>query len=350
MMAASHYPQAFLLQFLLVLLCSTTIVLGFQARTSSSSTIGARLVHGTALFQNPADADKNNAPPEKLSVRLNKVFKASHSRRQADRVIEEGRVDVNGEQSYGCMVIPYKDVVELDGQIITGWEQMNGFVIPSDGASTTTTPTISGGLEYVKYWKPRGVVCTTDRRVRDNIIDVIQQGGYQPKHRVYPVGRLDKDSSGLILLTSDGRLPNASLRRSQKQPKIYRVDVDRPLEKHDVEHLRDGIVITTVAQRDGKSKPLTAKTKPCLVYQVSPTCCEITLTEGRNRQIRKMMDALGYDVYDLHRVRFGKISLDDLDYEGDWKRLDGLEMEWIETLLKDAAEDAAEELAEYESE
>jgi 23S rRNA pseudouridine2604 synthase len=259
-------------------------------------------------------------------IRLNKVLKATLSRRQADKVIQEGRVSVNGETSYGCMVVPHKDVVELDGNTVQGWEKMNSL----DDAATPA----AGGLEYVKYWKPRGVICTTDRSIDYNIIDEITQyGGYRPKHRVYPVGRLDKDSSGLILLTSDGRLPNASLRKDQKQPKVYQVTVDRPLSEQDLDYLRDGIVITTVAQRDGNAKALTAKTKPCLVDLVSPYCCDITLMEGRNRQIRKMMDALGYKVFDLHRIEFGEITLSNLDRAGQWTRLNGKEMAWIEMML-----------------
>jgi pseudouridine synthase len=334
------FPSLLLL-LVLLLLCSNNGALGFQATPT------ARRLHGTTaptrLFQ--STTDNNNDAVEQ--IRLNKVFKASLSRRQADRVIEEGRVEVNGEVTYGCMVVPYQDIVELDGTVIKGWEQMNGLRQNTNSGSPAAP--VSDTFEYVKYWKPRGVVCTTDRNIRDNIIDVItKSGGYRPKHRVYPVGRLDKDSSGLILLTSDGRLPNNSLRRSQKQPKVYQVEVDRPLSDVDIDNLRNGIVITTVAQRDGKSKPLTAKTKQCQVYKVSETCCEVTLTEGRNRQIRKMMDALGYEVVDLHRVRFGNIAIDDMMNEGDWKRLDGLEMEWIEKILEETADD--DNFEEYEEE
>jgi 23S rRNA pseudouridine2604 synthase len=338
MMLSVLQRSPFLLPSLLLLLCSNG-ALGFHSTTST-----ARLLHRTTrLFQ----ATESSSNVEQ--IRLNKVFKASLSRRQADRVIEEGRVVVNGEVTYGCMVVPYQDVVELDGTVVKGWEQMNGLGQKSSSGGSAAAAPVSDTFEYVKYWKPRGVVCTTDRNIRDNIIDVIMRsGGYRPKHRVYPVGRLDKDSSGLILLTSDGRLPNNSLRRSQKQPKVYQCEVDRPLSDVDIDNLRNGIVITTIAQRDGKSKPLTARTKQCQVYKVSETCCEITLMEGRNRQIRKMMDALGYEVVDLHRVRFGNIAIDDMMNEGDWKRLDGLEMEWIEKILEETAED--DNFVDYEKE
>lgn len=263
------------------------------------------------------------------AIRLNKVFKATHSRREADRMIQEGRVAINGVVSYGDMVVPFQDTVTLDGVPVYGWEEMNAI------RPVSTTLPRETDFEYIKYYKPRGVICTTDRRIKGNIIDALtNQSGYQPKHRVYPVGRLDKDSSGLILITSDGRLPNASLRHHRKQPKFYRVRVDRPLNDQDLMELRSGVVITTVAQRDGKSKPLTAKTKPCSIVSLGPRDVEIILEEGRNRQIRKMMEALGYEVIRLHRIRFGEISLDKDMTAGDWKALNKKELGWIHSILQ----------------
>ena len=285
-------------------------------------------------------------------IRLNKVLKATHSRREADRLIQDGRVTVNGHVSHGCMVVPHHDVVRLDGKRVLGWEQMNSISSSPDSVADeqrrkqnqerinhrTDAACKIGHFEYVKYWKPRGVICTTDRRISGNIIDAItsKQSGYRPQHRVYPVGRLDKDTTGLILLTSDGRLPNASLRLKEKQSKLYQVYVDRPLTADVVQRLRDGVVITTVAQRDRTSKPLTARTKPCTVQIIPNTQnygCEITLQEGRNRQIRKMMSKLGYTVVELHRVQFGLITLQDLSDPGDWKKLSKHEMKYIESLV-----------------
>ena len=111
---------------------------------------------------------------------------------------------------------------------------------------------------------------------------------------------------------------------------------DRPLTADVVQRLRDGVVITTVAQRDRTSKPLTARTKPCTVQIIPNTQnygCEITLQEGRNRQIRKMMSKLGYTVVELHRVQFGLITLQDLSDPGDWKKLSKHEMKYIESLV-----------------
>lgn len=288
------------------------------------------------------DKDHSSPTPSTISpIRLNKVFKATHSRREADTIIQEGRVAVNGIVSFGDMVVPYHDKITLDGKLVQGWEKMNGLIQPQVTSSEKTNgSTVTPNFEYVKYYKPRGVICTTDQRIKGNIIDALtKHSGYRPKHRVYPVGRLDKDSSGLILLTSDGRLPNASLRREQKQPKVYRVRVDRPIGDDDLKSLRSGITITTVAQRDGKSKPLTAPTKPCIVTLLSPRDVEIVLEEGRNRQIRKMMAALGYEVLLLHRVRFGNISLDRDMCDGDWKVLNMEELQWITSILEESPED-----------
>lgn len=307
--------------------------------------------HFTRVSSNKNFKDEEpSSPPRQqqqssTTIRLNKVFKATHSRREADRIIQDGRVAINGQVSFGDMVTPFVDEISLDGKLIDGWEAMNG-ILPTensesvttaagkiDASSTVASPS-TDTFEYVKYYKPRGVVCTTDERIRGNIIDALTtKSGYLPKHRVYPVGRLDKDSTGLILITSDGRLPNASLRREQKQSKVYRVRVDRPLQDDDLEELRSGIVITTVAQRDGKSKPLTAKTKPCIVTSLGLREVEIILQEGRNRQIRKMMAALGYDVLKLHRVGFGQISLDRDMKAGDYKVLNTKELQWIESIL-----------------
>lgn len=194
------------------------------------------------------------------AIRLNKVFKATHSRREADKLIASGRISVNGkavESKGGFFVVPYRDEIALDGNIIHGWEKMNAITIqntPSQGESDNnkgqsdqrrkpagTRMDLGAStkqFEYVKYFKPLGVTCTTDRRVRDNIIDSILYDGLNPRHRIFPVGRLDKETSGLIILTSDGRMVNAVLRGEKKQPKIYKVKVDGRLEEQDLQRLR----------------------------------------------------------------------------------------------------------------
>lgn len=157
------------------------------------------------------------------------------------------------------------------------------------------------------------------------------------------MGRLDKETSGLILLTSDGRLPNAALRSKFKQPKTYMVRTNRPVSMEDVQKLRDGVVITTTAQRDGnRAKALTAPTLPCQVRAVGGNerrdsrVLEIVLREGRNRQIRKMLSTLNYRVVDLHRKTFMTITLDPLEGPGDWKPLSKQEMEIVSQVIERA--------------
>lgn len=282
-------------------------------------------------------------------IRINKVLKKTHSRRQADQLIADGRLSVNNEpvHSAGQRVIPYQDVIRLDGKIVEGWEKLNYFSSDDSQQSTPTTIQHKASqpvFEYIKYWKPIGVTCTTDRRIKDNLIDALLYDGCNPKSRIFPVGRLDKDTSGIILMTSDGRLPNASLRGKYKHPKTYMVKANRPVSESDIQQLREGLVITTVAQRDGnRSKPLTAPTLPCDVRLVQSQYAsrqnldsrilEITLVEGRNRQIRKMMEALGYRVLGLHRKEFMGITLDGLDGEGDWSCLSEIEMDIVQKVM-----------------
>ena len=298
-------------------------------------------------------------------IRLNKVLKATHSRRQADKIIAEGRVSVNGETSYGCMVQPFVDNVCLDGKPIQGWEDWNAIPITvstdndenndskrqrTETATQSTTQSRSNTFSYIKYWKPRGVICTTDRSVSGNILDQLEQhDGCHVRRdfsRLYPVGRLDKDTTGLLLLTNDGRLPNAALRKEHKQTKVYNVRARWMLDDHDLDCLSQGVVITTVAQRDGKkAAPLTAPTLPCRVDRLDGRSCRIYLTEGRNRQIRRMLQAIDNEVVDLHRVSFGGggkhkggvISLRGLDGPGDWQELEGEEMGLIDEILERAS-------------
>lgn len=184
---------------------------------------------------------------ERDGIRLNKVFKATHSRREADKLIESGRVCINGtpvQTKGGMRVIPYRDEISLDGKIIRGWERMNAIDENNNDVGTHGNQIDVGGdlntssFEYVKYYKPRGVTCTTDLRIDCNIIDAIRSDGYHPKHRVYPVGRLDKDTSGLIILTSDGRMVNSVLRGERKQEKVYNVMVNGRLDDEHLQLLR----------------------------------------------------------------------------------------------------------------
>ncbi len=218
--------------------------------------------------------------PSGGGIRLNKVFKATHSRREADALIESGRVCVNGMKveasNVGKKVVPFQDVISLDGKVIDGWEAMNainkreiqnntqmqiriakdhrsqsGFHNHGDKhidsfndddhhhRTNNAASSSSSSFEYIKYYKPVGVTCTTDSRIKDNIIDdLIHNHGYRPRHRVYPVGRLDKETSGLILLTSDGRVVNSVLRGENKHAKVYNVMVNDSLTEEDLQRLR----------------------------------------------------------------------------------------------------------------
>lgn len=330
----------------------------------------------TILEATPSD---NNHHQQSNRIRLNKVFKKTHSRREADRLIEEGRVSVNGERvatKGGFFVVPYVDEVSLDGKIVEGWEEMN--YIDNDSISkkainknpsqhkacttnqrnNTTNNTSKPKFEYIKYWKPRGVICTTDTNIPGNIIDEMRiHDGYDPPVRVYPVGRLDKETTGIILLTSDGRLPNAALRKQHKRPKVYEVRVNPPIgppesrkAQDTLEQLRNGVVISTETVRNGVRKTLKAPTEPCKVEQINDQWIRITLREGRNRQVRKMTQAVGHRTVELERVSFAGIPLEPgLRGPGDWDYLRGNELEIVRDMIRVAVDAQAAEGAYWES-
>ena len=265
---------------------------------------------------------------------MNKCFKDFTSRRNADRLVASSAVTVNGAVvAAGAMVFP-GDVVELRGERVR-WETLN-VIDESRESATSSSPAASRGsrFKYVKYWKPRGVTCTTDARDRTNIVDAVNY----PDARLFPVGRLDKDSTGLILLTSDGRLPNAALRSGRKRDKKYLVVVDAVVRPEDVRMLRDGVVISTPVQRDRVDRVLTARTLPCEIDVVGARTLEITLREGRNRQIRRMLDAVGYRVINLHRTEIMGIGLRGTR-EGRWVECDEEELGIIRRCIAEA-EDA----------
>ena len=267
---------------------------------------------------------EKRTPRASNGVRVNKCFKDFTSRRESDKLVEQGRVTVNGAvASAGARVFP-GDIVRLDGDPID-WETKNQNVGSTDA------------FRYVKYWKPRGITCTTDRRDRTNILDAVRY-----PERVFPVGRLDKDSTGLILLTSDGRLPNAALRARARKEKKYVVRLDRPAREADLRTLREGVVISTPVRRDKVDRIVTARTLPCDVRfargngkesRDSARDVAVTLREGRNRQIRRMFDAVGYVVQDLHRTEIMGIGLEGLTV-GRWKECSPKEMELIRACLQ----------------
>ena len=216
-------------------------------------------------------------------MRLNKFISESGkaSRRGADKLIEEGRVKINGRKAkIGDQVKP-GDEVMVNGQRIR----------------------LARNNVYLALNKPVGITCTTEKNVKGNIVDLVNH-----PLRVFNIGRLDKDSDGLILLTNDGDIVNEILRAENNHEKEYIVSVDKPITPEFVEKMSKGVRI------------LGTKTLPCKVEQLSKYEFKIILTQGLNRQIRRMCEALGYEVYRLQRVRIMNIHLGNLPV-GQWRDL-----------------------------
>jgi pseudouridine synthase len=221
--------------------------------------------------------------------RLNKYIADSGycSRREADRLIGEGRVRVDGRTGgLGDRVLP-GSVVEVDGHSLTG----------------------DGEKVYLLLNKPRGIVCTADPREPMNVVDYI---GYPT--RVFPVGRLDKDSEGLLLLTSDGEIVNRMLRAAGGHEKEYEVTIDRPVTPEFVNRMMGGVPI------------LDTVTLPCRVRRTGECSFNIILVQGLNRQIRRMCEALGVRVTHLRRVRLMNLRLGGLK-PGQWRELTPRELD-----------------------
>ncbi len=212
---------------------------------------------------------------ESPGVRINKYLsEIGHcSRRAADKLIDQGRVKVNGTiVVMGQKVVP-KDTIEVDGILVEDQQEKN---------------------VYIAFNKPRGIVCTTDTRVeKDNIIDYINYPS-----RIFPIGRLDKMSEGLILLTNDGDIVNKILRARNNHEKEYIVTVNKPVTTEFIEKMANGIPI------------LDTVTKKCFVEQIHKKQFRIVLTQGLNRQIRRMCEYLDYRVIKLKRIRIMNINLD----------------------------------------
>ncbi len=266
-------------------------------------------------------------------IRLNKCLE-SLSRRAADDAIINGRVRVNNQLvlTPGIRVNP-KDKVTLDGKLQTNYN-----FFENKKKSIPSVVLEERDFIYIKYWKPRGVTCTSDKKDSSNII---QFGGFNLfPQRLFTVGRLDKDSTGLILLTSDGRVNNAMLSPLVKKEKVYVVDVHVIPTDAQIKQLAEGVIITTVSQRDSGDKEITARTRPCIVKRIgneSSKRLEFVLVEGRNRQIRKSCEAVGLKVVNLHRTIFAGIGLRGLA-ANNWQELDEREMQVITNSLKNCVE------------
>ncbi len=228
--------------------------------------------------------------------RLNKYISETGycSRREADRLIEEGRVAINGKQAeMGAKVSP-EDEVRVDGKLV--------------GA-------VKEKLIYLAFNKPVGIECTTNQEVRNNIVDYINY----PK-RIFPIGRLDKASEGLIFMTNDGDIVNKILRARNNHEKEYVVTVDKPITDRFIQRMSNGVPI------------LDTVTRKCKVEQISKYIFRIVLTQGLNRQIRRMCEYLGYEVTALKRIRIINISLD--VPVGRYRELTPAEIKELNTLIE----------------
>lgn len=216
-------------------------------------------------------------------IRINKYLSMSGicSRREADRLLERGKIIVNGRPAVMGEQVDDEDEIVVDGVLVQREEKEI----------------------ILAYHKPAGIVCTTSKKDKDNIVDAI---GY--KERIYPVGRLDKDSTGLILLTNNGELMDAILRGRNHHEKEYVVTVDKKIGKEVLDAMEQGVPI------------LDTMTRPCVIKNGRDKEFHIILTQGLNRQIRRMCEYFGYRVRTLKRIRVMNITLDDLP-EGNWREL-----------------------------
>jgi 23S rRNA pseudouridine2604 synthase len=227
-----------------------------------------------------------------MSVSINKYIGSSGycSRREADLLIDAGRVELNGKRAFKTDEVYEGDEVVVDGLRVAPKKKMT----------------------YILFNKPVGVTCTTDLKDKSNIIDFINH-----PNRIFPIGRLDKDSSGLILLTDDGDIVNHILREENYHEKEYLVFVRQGIEKDFARQMSSGKMIIDKVQ-----------IKPCKIKVLSKHSFSITLTQGLNRQIRKMCSVLGYTVYDLQRIRIMKIHLGNLKL-GKWRNLSEVEVKGL---------------------
>ncbi|MCR4797318.1 MAG: pseudouridine synthase [Lachnospiraceae bacterium] len=230
-------------------------------------------------------------------IRINKYLSEAGvcSRRQADRFVEEGRVLIDGQPaSAGAKVMP-DSVVELDHKVLCPVEEE----------------------VFLLFHKPKGIVCTAQKREKDNVIDYLNY-----PVRIYPVGRLDKDSHGLLLLTNQGDMANAITKAANAHEKEYVVRVNKPITGTFLVHMAQGVYLSE----------LDRTTAPCKIKKLSDKEFSIILTQGLNRQIRRMCKELGYRVMDLFRIRVMDFTLEGVP-EGTYKTLTKEEIEGLKRKL-----------------
>ncbi len=234
-----------------------------------------------------------------MLIRLNKFISDTGicSRREADRLIERGRVRVNGAVPELGTKVSEADEISIDGKPLKAKEES----------------------VYLAFHKPIGITCTTDLKDKDNIIDFLNY----PK-RIFPIGRLDKPSEGLLFLTNDGDIVNKILRAGNNHEKEYVVTVDKPITADFILQMRNGVAI------------LDTVTKKCWVEQESKNRFRIILTQGLNRQIRRMCETLDFEVTKLKRVRIMNINLEGINY-GEWRYLTAEEISLLNQLVANSS-------------
>lgn len=229
------------------------------------------------------------------SMRINKFIseKGICSRREADRLIQKKRVTINGVLAKLGSRVTCTDEVMLDGELLSEKDDR----------------------VYIALNKPPGIICTTERKIKNNIVDFISY----PK-RIFHIGRLDKDSEGLIFLTNDGDIVNKILRAGNNHEKEYIVTVDKTITNAFLTQMSCGVSI------------LDTITKPCKISKENSHIFRIILTQGLNRQIRRMCESLGYNVLKLQRIRIMNVTLKDIP-TGKWRYLTLNELDIINKLI-----------------
>ncbi|EOU2072278.1 23S rRNA pseudouridine(2604) synthase RluF [Clostridium perfringens] len=232
-------------------------------------------------------------------VRLNKYISETGfcSRREADKLIEQGRVKIDGLKATTGMKVSKGQSVSIDGKPLK----------------------FENELVYIALNKPVGITCTTESKIKGNIVDFINH-----EKRIFPIGRLDKDSQGLIFMTNDGDIVNKILRAGNNHEKEYIVTVNKPITHEFIKGMSNGVPI------------LGTVTKKCLVKKESKNSFRIILTQGLNRQIRRMCEYFGYEVKKLERIRIMNVSLGNLKM-GSWRYLTKKELAEINRLTENSS-------------